>query len=523
MGEPNTEGPTTASLLAALVAGRTVAWEWDLRTDRVVRTPNAPALLGLPLTNDADRGLTFEQMIHPEDRARVREQVQAALTNGTAMATEFRLVRPDGSVVWVVDDGQFELDAEGKPLRMMGILRDITEQKRLEANLEQARQEAAAASQAKDLFLATLSHELRTPLNAVLGWARMLAAGDLEPDTAARAIAVIERNAESQARLIEDLLDFARITTGKLRLDLRPIDLGSVVERAIDVVHPAADAKGVRLHVALDHRAGPVMGDAERLQQAVWNLLTNAVKFTPRGGRVQVFLTRVNSHVEIQVSDSGIGIPADVLPYIFDRFRQGSHAGAQQGLGLGLTLAKHLVELHGGTLVAESPGLDRGALFSIALPLMIHSMPDPAESQHPTVPGSGRVHGDVSLSGVRVLAIDDARDSLDMLGTLLRSHGADVRTADSARQGFATLWEWTPHVLICDIEMPEEDGYDFLKRVRALPDRRAGVPAIAVTAYARTEDRVRAIETGFNVHLPKPLEPAELLTMIKALAARAPE
>ena len=523
MGEQVTNGPTTASLLAALVAGRTVAWEWDLRTDRVVRTPNALPLLGLPLTNDAEHGLTFEQMIHPEDRQRVREQVQAALTSGTAMATEFRLVRPDGSIVWVLDDGRFELDADGTPLRMRGILRDISEQKLLEARLEHARQEAAAASQAKDLFLATISHELRTPLNAILGWARMLAAGDLDPETAARAIAVIERNADSQARLIEDLLDVARITTGKLRLDLRPIELVSVVERAVDVVRPAADAKGVRLHVALDHRAGPVMGDADRLQQAVWNLLTNAIKFTPRGGRVQIFLTRVDSHVEIRVSDSGIGIAADALPHVFDRFVQGRHAsGGQQGLGLGLTLARHLVELHGGTLVAESPGKDEGAQFSIALPLLIHTLPAAPTGRHPAIPGSEPVDRGVSLHGVRVLAIDDARDSLDMLGTLLRSRGADVRTAESARQGFAALSEWVPHVLVCDIEMPEENGYDLLTRIRALPDQRASVPAIAVTAYARTEDRVRAIETGFNVHIAKPLEPVELLTMIRALASMSP-
>lgn len=523
MDEQVTSGPTTASLLAALVAGRTVAWEWDLRTDRVVRTPNAPALLGLPLTSDAEHGQSFEQLIHPDDRPRVREQVQAALTSGTAMATEFRLVRPDGSIVWVLDDGQFELDAHGSPLRMRGILRDITEQKLLEARLEQAHQEAAAASQAKDLFLAMISHELRTPLNAILGWARMLAAGDLDRETSARAITVIERNAESQARLIEDLLDFARITTGKLRLDLRPIELGAVVERAIDVVRPAAEAKGVRLHVALDHRAGPIMGDAERLQQAVWNLLTNAIKFTLRGGRVQVFLTRINSHLEIRVSDSGVGITADVLPYIFDRFRQGPHAtGTQQGLGLGLTLAKHLVEQHGGTLLAESPGPGQGAQFSIALPLLIHTMPALAGVQHPAISGSERIANHVSLAGVRVLAIDDARDSLDMLGTLLRSRGAEVRTADSARQGFAVLSEWVPHVLVCDIEMPEENGYDLLKRIRALPDPRASVPAIAVTAYARTEDRVRAIETGFNVHLSKPLEPVELLTMVRALASLRP-
>ena len=265
------------------------------------------------------------------------------------------------------------------------------------------------------------------------------------------------------------------------------------------------------------------MGDVSRVQQIVWNLLSNAIKFTPRGGRVQIFLTRVDSHVEIRVSDSGIGIAADALPHVFDRFVQGRHVTAgQQGLGLGLTLARHLVELHGGTLVAASPGKDEGAQFSIALPLLIHTLPAAPTGRHPAIPGSEPVDRGVSLHGVRVLAIDDARDSLDMLGTLLRSRGADVRTAESARQGFAALSEWVPHVLVCDIEMPEENGYDLLTRIRALPDQRASVPAIAVTAYARTEDRVRAIETGFNVHIAKPLEPVELLTMIRALASVSP-
>ncbi|HET8533302.1 MAG TPA: ATP-binding protein [Methylomirabilota bacterium] len=513
--------PTDESLLAALTAGRTVAWEWDLRTDRVVRTQNAPGLLGLPVTNAADHGQTFERLIHPDDRERVRQSIQSALAAGTPMASQFRIVRDDGSIVWVLDDGQFEVDRAGRPLRMRGILRDITEQKLLEARLERAHQEAEAANQAKDQFLATLSHELRTPLNAVLGWARMLASGQLDPAATRRAVEVIERNAEAQAQLVDDLLDLARITTGKLRLDLRPVDVALVIERAVDVVRPTASAKGIRLQVALDQRAGPIMGDADRLQQVVWNLLSNAVKFTPRGGRVQVFLARVNSHIEVQVSDSGSGIARALLPHLFERFRQGADGAARpQGLGLGLALVKHLVEQHGGTVTADSPGEGQGAVFTVALPIMIHAAPA-GSGDHPTAPRFRGLSTDLSLAGVRVLAVDDDPDATELMTHVLRGRGAEVRTARSAREGFALLETWRPDVLICDIEMPEENGYDFIARVRVLPDPRAAVPAIAVTAYARTEDRVRAIGAGFTSHIPKPVEPVELVTVVGALARRA--
>ena len=513
--------PTDESLLAALTAGRTVAWEWDLRTDRVVRTQNAPGLLGLPVTNSAEHGQTFERLIHPDDRERVRQSIQTALADGTPMASQFRIVRDDGSIVWVLDDGQFEVDRAGRPLRMRGILRDITEQKLLEARLERAHQEAEAANQAKDQFLATLSHELRTPLNAVLGWARMLASGQLDADTTRRAVEVIERNAEAQAQLVDDLLDLARITTGKLRLDLRPVDLALVIERAVDVVRPTASAKGIRLQVALDHRAGPIMGDADRLQQVVWNLLSNALKFTPRGGRVQVFLARVNSHVEVQVSDSGGGIARDLLPHLFERFRQGTDGAARpQGLGLGLALVKHLVEQHGGTVTADSPGEGHGAIFTVALPIMIHAAPA-VDGDHPAAPRFRGLSTDLSLAGVRVLTVDDDPDAIELVAHILQGRGAEVRTARSAPEGFALLEAWRPDVLICDIEMPGENGYDFIARVRVLPDPRATVPAIAVTAYARTEDRVRAIGAGFTSHIPKPVEPVELVTVVGALARRA--
>jgi len=511
--------PTDESLLAALTAGRTVAWEWDLRTDRVVRTANAPALLGLPVTNAADHGGSFERLIHPDDRERVRQSIEAAFATSSPVASEFRLVRPDGSIVWVLDDGQFERDRAGRPVRMRGILRDITEQKLLESRLERAHQEAEAANRAKDQFLAMLSHELRTPLNAILGWVRILAAGQVaDAETSLRAIGVIERNALAQAQLVDDLLDLSRITAGKLRLDLRPMDLGPVVERAVDVVRPTADAKGVRLQMAFDHPGGPIMGDPDRLQQVAWNLLTNAVKFTQRGGRVQVFLVRVNSHVELRVSDSGVGIPRHLLPQIFERFRQGAdHTSRPQGLGLGLSLVKHLVELHGGSVAAESPGEGQGAVFTVSLPILIHAV-----TPTPGVAGAtgGADPGREALAGINVLVVDDQPDAADLLAAILRASGAEVRTAQSAREGFAVLDAWCPHVLLCDVEMPDETGYDFVARLRALPDARSRVPAVAVTAHARMEDRVRAIGAGFISHIPKPVEPVELVAVVRALARR---
>jgi PAS domain S-box-containing protein len=511
--------PTDASLQAALTAGRTVAWEWDLRTDRIVRSTNAPDLLGLPVESIADRGHTFEGLIHPEDRERVRRAVQAALATGTPVAAEFRMVRPDGSLVWVLDDGQFERGRDGQPLRMRGILRDISDQKILEANLARAREEAEAANRAKDQFLATLSHELRTPLNAIVGWVRMLRAGQLDREKSERAVQAIERNAEAQVQLVEDLLDLVRISTGKLRLELRPIDLAAVIERAVDVVRPSAEAKGVRLQVAAGHRAGPVMGDADRLQQVIWNLLSNAIKFTPRGGRVQVFLVRVNSHVEIRVSDSGVGIPADLLPHLFERFRQGRTGAARpHGLGLGLALVKHLVEQHGGQVSAHSPGEGRGASFTVELPVMVQAPPDGAGVTAPHL--AGEVPS-ISLKGLRVLAIDDDPDAIEVIAEILGGRGAEVLTARSGREGLAILKRWRPDILVCDIEMPEENGYDFIASVRADAELDSRLPAVAVTGYARVEDRVRAIRAGFTSHIPKPVEPMELVAVVEALGRRA--
>ena len=345
---------------------------------------------------------------------------------------------------------------------------------RLLENEQRARAAAETASRAKDEFLAVLSHELRTPLNAVYGWARMLRAGEVEGEAATRALDVIMRNANAQVQLIDDMLDVSRIVTGKMRLDVRPVDLKAVVEAALDAVRPAAEAKSLRLETVLDPRAFGIAGDPDRLQQVVWNLLINAVKFTPKHGRIQVTLQRVSSHVEIAVSDSGQGISADVLPHVFERFQQGDSTTTRRhaGLGLGLALVRHLVELHGGTVAASSDGEGQGATFTVKLPVAIARGGDQERTRvrgraHPTAEVAVSTPMP-SLSGLRVLVVDDDRDGLEMVAMMLGNAGAAVRTCTSAAEGFDTLQNWRADVLISDIEMPREDGYMFIRRVRAL-------------------------------------------------------
>ena len=390
------------------------------------------------------------------------------------------------------------------------------------ASAERARAQAEAASRAKDEFLAILSHELRTPLNAVYGWARVLQSGPREPEAIQRGLDIIERNAQAQVRLIEDLLDVSRIVTGKMRLDLRPVQLAPVIEAALDAVRPAAAAKGIRLQVLLDPAVVPVMGDPDRLQQIVWNLLSNAIKFTPKDGRVQVQLRRANAHVEITVSDTGLGIDADLLPFVFERFRQADSTSSRAfgGLGLGLALVRHLVELHGGTVTAASDGEGHGATFVVTLPLNVTQAQVPAKSS-PTAATSATGTAPGRLDGIRVLAVDDAADSLEIVTVMLRTAGADVQTRSTAKEALATVEDFRPDVVLCDLEMPADDGFSFVRRLRALPrDRGGDVPIAAVTAYGRQEDRIRALAAGFDMHVPKPVDPAELVAVVAALARR---
>ncbi|MCU0680839.1 MAG: response regulator [Polyangiaceae bacterium] len=394
------------------------------------------------------------------------------------------------------------------------------------AQLERRR--AEAASHAKDEFLAVISHELRTPLNAMLGWTRLLRAGGLSPSRAEQALEVIERNASAQAQLIEDLLDISRITSGKLRLQLRPVDLREVVEAALDVVRPAADAKGIRLQATFDASAGPLVGDPDRLQQIIWNFLTNAVKFTPKGGRVWVRVRPVNSSVEIEVGDSGRGIAPEFLPHVFERFRQ-AEAGATRshgGLGLGLAIVKSLIELHGGTVEARSEGEGRGSSFLARLPVTpLRVDKDGRPALHPRA--SGATPGFVcppQLDGARILIIDDEPDSRELIVTALAQCGAVVSAGASAAEALEHLAGARFDVLVSDIGMPGEDGYALIRRVRAMPPEAGGrTPAVALTAFARGEDRTRALASGFDVHIAKPVEPAELVLVLARLIDRAPD
>jgi CheY-like chemotaxis protein/nitrogen-specific signal transduction histidine kinase len=394
-----------------------------------------------------------------------------------------------------------------------------------------ARAEAERASLVKDEFLATLSHELRTPLNAILGWAQILRNRVQDDEELSEGLSVIERNTRVQTQLIEDLLDMSRIISGKIRLDVQQVDLQDVVKAAVASVRHSADSKGIRLQVVLDPLAGPVRGDPSRLQQCFWNLLSNAIKFTPKGGRVQVTLERVNSHLEACVIDNGEGIKPEFLPHLFERFRQADASTTRQhgGLGLGLSIVKHLVELHGGKVRAKSPGEGHGATFCIELPLMV-VYPPPADGsrEHPRGPsvsgdkaGGGMPSDHPSLAGITVLAVDDEPDAAQLVKRLLESCGARVVTASSAAEALDLVVRRRPDMILSDIGMPGEDGYDFIRKVRALPADQGGrTPAAALTAFARAEDRTRALRAGYQTHVAKPVESTELTAVVASLAMR---
>ena len=481
---------------------------------------------------DFDR---FYSIIHEEDRDRTRLAVERAVFHHQPYDIEYRTVAPDGRIRWVRAKGRAYFDATGAPTRFDGITLDVTALKTIEQRRENmlateraAREEAERVIRMKDEFLATLSHELRTPLNAILGWSQILARGTLESDDARQGLQTIERNTRAQAQMIEDLLDMSRISAGKVRLDVHRLVLADVVSQAIQSVRPSAEVKGVRLITVLDPNAGPVAGDAGRLQQVVWNLLTNAIKFTPRGGRVQVVLERVNSHLELNVTDTGEGIEPEFLPHVFERFRQADASTTRhyRGLGLGLSIVKHLVELHGGSVRVKSPGKGKGSTFILTLPLAPTTDPlgddESEQRQHPRVAqGEPIIYKPPNLNGIRVLVVDDDPDARDVIARILRDGSASVITASSAAEALEILRKSKPALLISDIGMPGEDGYDLIRKVRALTaDACSRVPAVALTAFARSEDRQRALLAGYQFHVAKPVEPSELLTVCASLVGR---
>ncbi|AUX31214.1 MULTISPECIES: response regulator [Sorangium] len=500
----------------------------------VIRTANASAerILGRPVAQ-----IVGSTMLDPACRF-VREDgspfpfemypAQVALRTGAPQSgVLLGMERRDGSVLWLSVNAQPLRRADGAVAGVVSSFFDITARKRAEeerqgllAAAQAAREEAEAASHLKDEFLATMSHELRTPLTAVLGWIRMLRTGKLAEDRREKALETVERNAQAQAQLIDDLLDISRIMAGKLRLEVQPVELVAVIDSALDVVRPAADAKGVRLEPLLEPGVGPVAGDAGRLQQVVWNLLSNAVKFTSRGGAVRVRLERSEASAEIVVSDTGQGIDPAFLPYVFEQFRQAESGTTRKhgGLGLGLTIVKSLAEMHGGTVQALSDGEGRGATFIVRLPLAV--VPSHARDRRGmSLPGLGGTDRPPELEGLNVLVVDDEDDTRELLVTMLEQCGSHVTAVASTAEALLALKALRPDVLVSDIAMPGEDGYALIRKIRALPSASGGrTPAVALTAYARTEDRTRALRAGFNTHVPKPIEPAELLAVLANIA-----
>ena len=402
--------------------------------------------------------------------------------------------------------------------------KDIARRAALAVENARAYEEARRADRLKDEFLATLSHELRTPLNAILGYSRMIRSGLIPSDRQAKAIDTIERNASALTEIVEDVLDVSRIVSGKVRLDVQPVQLPEVVEHAVESVMPAANAKRVRVRTTLDPRAAPVSGDPGRLQQVVWNLLSNAVKFTPAGGQVQVRVERVNSHVEVVVSDTGIGISPEFLPHLFERFRQADAGTTRErgGLGLGLAISRHLAEMHGGTIHAASGGPGRGATFTVRLPVMIvHPATVKERRIYPSGHPRERAIPIPDLAGIRILAVDDDRDALNMIGEILEAAGAQVTGVESAAEAFKALEAIRPHLIIADVGMPQMDGFEFIAEVRKSSDQVVRqIPAAALTAYARSEDRAKALRSGFQIHLAKPIDPSELMAAVASLARR---
>ena len=411
-------------------------------------------------------------------------------------------------------------------------IRDITERKQAEeerrlllASAQAARAEADAANGIKDQFLATVSHELRTPLSAILGWAQMVASGKLDEQESKRAVETILRNARAQKEIIDDLLDISRIITGKLRLDICSVEISRMIEAVVEGMRPAADTKRIHLEISIDSGTGPISGDPERLQQIVWNLLSNAIKFTSEGGRVGVRLERNDSQVEITISDTGQGIDPELLLHVFDRFRQFDSSSRRRhgGLGLGLSIVRQLVELHGGTVTAESPGAGAGTTFKVVLPVTIvpADISDREETSQSGIERSISTNPQPALNGVRVLVVDDERDSRELVAAALKVDGAEVVCLESAIEALEEMERRPLDVLLSDIGMPEMDGYWLIKKVRQLPAESGGrIPAAALTAYAGVEDRRRVLLAGYQMHIPKPIEPAELTSIVASLAKR---
>jgi PAS domain S-box-containing protein len=517
-------GEETAAYLAAIVESSDDAIiSTDLQGNIKSWNRGAERIYGYPADETIGKPVT---MLHPQDRWNEEPRILELIRMGDRIDHyETLRRRKDGTDIDISLTVSPILNHAGDVIGASKTSRDITWRKRAEEEREQllarerdSRSEAEDANRLKDEFLATISHELRSPLNAILGWARLLREPDMRGDQMDRALETIERNAQAQARLIEDLLDVSRIVSGKLSIQMRPVTLNSTVQSAVADLRLAAESKGIDLRLAEDEEI-KLIGDADRLQQVVWNLLSNAIKFTPEGGRVEVGLKRIGEHAELRVRDTGRGISPEFLPHVFDRFRQATRTDARSraGLGLGLAIVRHIVEAHGGSVTAESAGVGLGSTFVCKLPLVgVGQEVVPAIERQMT---QLKVKATSSLKGIKVLVVDDDEDAREMLGAALNSYGAEVITAAGALKALDALASENIDVLVSDINMPEVDGYELIRRVRAMkPEQGGRIPAVALTAYARAEDRLRALKSGFQTHMPKPVEPAELEVVVATLA-----
>jgi PAS domain S-box-containing protein len=514
-------------IAAALAAAGTGTFRWDVETDVVEWDDTLGRLFGLS-TKSPSRSLeSFLSAVHPDDRPSVADMYRRSARMGSSLDMEFRVVWPDGSVHWIDDKARSYGTSNGGHAFVTGACADVTARKRSETALLEseraARDSAQRTSDIKDEFLATLSHELRTPLNAILGWSKILRTGAKDTNDLAKGLEAIERNARAQTQLIEDLLDMSRITSGKLRLDIQPVRPASFIDEAVDTVKTAADTKEIRLEKVLDASVGPISGDPVRLKQVVWNLLSNAIKFTPHGGRVRVTLARADAYIEISVADTGCGVKPEFLPHLFERFRQEDSSSTRHhgGLGLGLSIVKTLVDLHAGTVHASSPGVDQGTTITVRLPSNAPAR-ESVERRHTAATQAVTTSlTPTELEGLTVLVVDDQADARDLIRRVLEDCGATVLTAATADEALRLIEQRRPHVLVTDIGMPGVDGYELLKRVRALGITRGGrLPAIALTAFARSEDRTKALRAGFMVHVAKPVDPSELVATVASVAGR---
>jgi signal transduction histidine kinase/DNA-binding response OmpR family regulator len=521
-----------ARLRIALDAAGLGTWDYNPTTGALRWDARCKALAGLSANAAVDYD-TFLGGVHAEDRHRVDAAVRRALdpSGDATFDVEYRAIGiEDGIERWLASRG-LAIAENGRTVRFIGATLDVTTKKRVEeeraellARERRARSAAENASRAKDEFLATVSHELRNPLNAILGWSRVLVEErDMDPERLHKGLDVILRNAKAQVQLVEDILEVSRIVTGKLRLSTGPVEVGAVIDAAVETVRAAAQAKQVTLHVAIEPDVGTIVADEDRVQQILWNLLSNAVKFTSSGGDVLVSGRREGSSVHLVVRDTGEGIAAEFLPYVFDRFRQfdGSTTRTHGGLGLGLAIVRHLAELHGGTTRAESAGRGQGAVFTVTLPVFpTTQVAAEAAQQAAPPPAPKKLQPSKRLAGKDVLILDDDPDMRDLIVMILEDAGATVREASAVKEACDALAIEAPDVVVSDLAMPGEDGYAFAKRVRASAvEAIRGVPLVAMTAYARAEDRRRVLAAGFDRHVSKPIEPEELVDALAAVIA----